>query len=99
RRVAVLVAQGVPPAELFAAVIDELEGLFHLDRDGTDIAGVVRFDSGPEFVAVGVSSGMDEVAGGTRWGPNDLYATTRVLRTGRSARVDADELAEAGGPD
>jgi signal transduction histidine kinase len=96
-RVAVLVAQGVPPADLFAAVIDELEGLFHLDRDGTDIAGVVRFDSGPEFVAVGVSSGMDEVTGGTRWGPTDLYATTRVFRTGRSARVDADEL--AGGPD
>jgi GAF domain-containing protein len=99
RRVAVLVAQGVPPADLFAAVIDELESLFHLDRDGTDIAGVVRFDSGPEFVAVGVSSGMDEVAGGTRWAPKDLYATTRVFRTGRSARVDANELAEAGGPD
>jgi signal transduction histidine kinase len=98
-RVAVLVARGVPPADLFAAVIDELESLFHLDRDGTDVAGVVRFDSGPEFVAVGVSSGMDEVAGGTRWGPKDLYATTRVFRTGRSARVDADELADAGGPE
>jgi GAF domain-containing protein len=98
RRVAVLVAQSVPPAALFAAVIDELESLFHLDRDGTDIAGVVRFDPGPEFVAVGVSRGMDEVAGGTRWGPNDLYATTRVFRTGRAARVDAHELAEPGGP-
>src|SRR4029077_9958449 len=40
-----------------------------------------------------------EVAGGTLWGPKDLYVTTRVFRTGRSARVDADELDEAGGPD
>ena len=32
-------------------------------------------------------------------GTEDCIATTRVFRTGRSARVDADELAEAGGSD
>jgi GAF domain-containing protein len=50
RRVATLVAQGVAPAEIFAAVSAEVDQLFRLDVDTSDLAGVVRFDPGPELL-------------------------------------------------
>ena len=36
---------------------------------------------------------------GSRWGLKDLYVSTRVFRTERSARVDESDLASLGGPD
>ena len=98
RRVATLVAQDAAPAEIFAAVSAEVDRLFGFDLDVTDVAGVVRFDPGPELVVVGVSKGLDAVTLGSRWEPVDLYAPTRVLRTGCSARVDEADLASVGGP-
>jgi hypothetical protein len=52
RRLATLVAQGVPPAEIFAAVSDEVEALF-----GSG-AVVMKFDHDlPGVVFAGVSTG------------------------------------------
>ena len=99
RRVAMLVAQGVPPAEIFSAVSDEIERLFRLEGDPTAVGAVIRIDPGPEFALVGASRSVDAVPVGLRWGPRDLYASTRVLRTGRSARIDEADLDAVGGPD
>jgi PAS domain S-box-containing protein len=99
RRVAMLVAQGVPPAELFSAVSNEIERLFRLEGDPTAVGAVIRIDPGPEFVLAGASRSVDAVPVGLRWGPKDLYASTRVLRTGRSARIDEADLDALGGPD
>jgi signal transduction histidine kinase/putative methionine-R-sulfoxide reductase with GAF domain len=94
RRVATLVAEGVPPADVFAAVSREVEHVFALRTDIT--ATVVRFDSGPECVLVGASKPIPETPLGTRWQPNDLYVSTRVLKTAASSRVDEADLAVGG---
>ena len=61
RRVATLVARGVPPVEIFSAVSDEVTGLFGAQ------AGVVRFEhEGPAVVFVGISKAID-LPVGTRW--------------------------------
>jgi signal transduction histidine kinase len=95
-RVATLVAEGAPPDTIFSAVSDEIALLFELDSNASDVATIVRFDPGPEFVLVGTSKSGD-LAIPPRWGPRDLYVSTRVLRTGCSARVDEQELVTAGG--
>ena len=98
RRVATLVAEGVAPAELFAAVTREFAGLFATPEPAF-IPSIVRFDPGPEFVLVGSSEPEIEPPIGSRWEPTDLYASTRVFRTGSSAQVDAREVAEGTGPE
>ena len=99
RRVATLVAEAVPPAEIFSAVSREVELVSGVDPDTTDAATVVRFDPGDECVLVGASKPIAETPLGLRWQPNELYVSTRVLRTGRSARVDEAELDAVGGPE
>jgi signal transduction histidine kinase/putative methionine-R-sulfoxide reductase with GAF domain len=94
RRVATLVAEGVPPADVFAAVSREVEHVLSHLIDNT--ATVVRFDPGPECVLVGASRPIPETPPGKRWEPDDLYVSTRVLRTGASARVDETDLAVGG---
>ena len=98
RRVATRVAQGAPPAEVFAAVSAEVVRLLVLAPERADFAAVVRFDPGPVHVIVGVSRALEAVPLGSRWPAADLYAETRVLRTGRSARVGEDDLV-VGGPE
>jgi PAS domain S-box-containing protein len=98
RRVATLVAQGVRPAEIFSAVSEEGDRLFGLDVATLDVATVVRFDPGPEFVVVGAGKNTEGIPLGSHWAAHDLYVSTRVLRTGRSARVDPGDLASDGGP-
>jgi hypothetical protein len=98
RRVATLVAQGVPPAELFAAVTKEVAHVFS-GLEPPLVATVIRFDPGPECVLVGRSRPYEREPIGSRWAPKDLYVSTRVLRTGRSARVDEADLESRGGPD
>jgi signal transduction histidine kinase len=98
RRVATLVAEGVPPNKLFAAVTTEVARLFS-GGEPSLTATVIRFDSGPECVLVGASSGYTRMPVGWRWAPKDLYVSTRVLRTGRSARVDEADLDAVRGPD
>jgi PAS domain S-box-containing protein len=94
RRVATLVARGVRPAEIFSAVSKEVDRLFGLDE-----ATVGRFDpEGPAFVVVGVAKSVEGIPIGSRWELNDLYVSSKVFLTGRSARVDASDLASVGGP-
>jgi PAS domain S-box-containing protein len=98
RRVATLVAEGVQPTEVFSAVSREVERVFAMDQ-ATDLATVVRFDPGPEFVLVGAAKTFEGLSIGSRWEPKGLYVSTRVFRTGRSARVEQSDLLSVGGPD
>jgi signal transduction histidine kinase len=98
RRVATLVAHGVAPAEIFTAVSDAVGHLFDLDDQPTDMAAVIRFDPGPEFVLVGAVKQSAGIPAGSRWGPNDRYVSTTVLRTGRSARIDENHVPALGQP-
>jgi signal transduction histidine kinase len=92
RRVATLVAQGVPPMEIFSAVSDEVARLFGAQ------AGVLRFEpDGSAVVFVGVSTTLD-LPVGTRWEFQPGMASAEVYRTGRSARVDAMDWSSASGP-
>jgi signal transduction histidine kinase len=92
RRVATLVARGVPPAEIFSAVSDEVVGLFGVR------SAVLRFEhEGPAAVFVGVSQTL-ELPVGTRWEFQPGMAAAEVYRTGRSARVDAMKWSSASGP-
>ena len=99
RRVATLVAQDVPPADIFAAVSQEVERMAGSLLDPSVAATVVRFDPGPECVLVGASREIAETPLGSRWQPHDLFVSTRVLRTGRSARVDESDLVSVAGPE
>jgi signal transduction histidine kinase len=92
RRVATLVARGVPPIEVFSAVSDEVARLFRAQ------AGVVRFErDSPAVVFVGVSKTLD-LPVGTRWEFQPGMASAEVYRTGRSARVEAMDWSSASGP-
>ena len=98
RRVATLAAEGVPSAELFAGVTGEVANMFS-GVDSSLLVSVVRFDPGPEHVLVGASRAYAQEPLGSRWAPRDLYVSTRVQRTGGSARVDEADLDTIGGPD
>jgi signal transduction histidine kinase len=82
--VATLVARGVPAAEVFSAVAEEVGRL--LDADATMI-GRLEPDG---TIAVVASSGSasDYAPVGSRLELESNMVTTRVVRTGRSARVD-----------
>jgi PAS domain S-box-containing protein len=84
RRVATLVARGVPPAEVFSAVAEEVERL--LDAEATAIARLEP-DGTMAIVASG-GTARDELPVGTRLELDSDTAIAKVLRTGRSARVD-----------
>ncbi len=98
RRVATLVAQGVPPAELFTAVTKEVAHVFS-GVEPALVATVIKFDPDRECVLVGASRPYELEPIGSRWAPRELYVSTRVLRTGCSARVDEVDLESLGGPD
>jgi signal transduction histidine kinase/uncharacterized protein YoaH (UPF0181 family) len=82
RRVATLVARGVPSPEVFAAVAREVGQLLDVDSahmaryDGDSVVGVASWGTG----AV--------VAGGTRTSLEGESVTARVFRTGRPERVE-----------
>ena len=92
RRVATLVAHGLPPDEVFSAVSDEVTRLFRSQ------AAVLRFEhDGPVAVFVGLSNTLD-LPVGTRWKFEPGMASAEVYHTGRSARVDAMDWLSADGP-
>jgi GAF domain-containing protein len=99
RRVATLVAQQPSPEEIFEVVSVEVARVFGFAADPAlpDIAGVVRFEPGPALVAVGASKLSEAVKLGVRFPTDELYVSSHVLRTGRSARVGADDLDSVGG--
>ena len=85
RRVAELVAQEVPPSELFGAVTREVGTLF-----GVDYAGMVRYEADPRVIAgVALWAAVGELpprSTRSRIEPGDLPAM--VADTGKPARVD-----------
>src|SRR5437763_9648803 len=83
RRIATLVARGIPPAELFSAVAEEVARL--LSADGAFVAQLEP-ESSLTVLAVG-GRGPDIVTGERRQiePPGPIAA---VVRTGRPARVD-----------
>jgi PAS domain S-box-containing protein len=85
QRVATLVARGVEPAELFAAVSREVGRMF-----GSDLAAVARWDpDGPSQIIVGLIRPMAGWDVGSRMPLAETTAAAAVYRTGRSARTDA----------
>jgi signal transduction histidine kinase len=95
RRVATLVARGVPADETFAAVSDVVGHLI-----GTDSATVIRFDDDGEGIChVGVASNMaDAYPLGAHWKFVDGMASAEVYRTGRSARGGGRDWSKVEGP-
>jgi signal transduction histidine kinase len=95
RRVATLVARGLPPTEIFAAVAEEVGGLvpvvgtrilrYEADGTATVIAGWSPEVEAPPELDVGKSLALDGES-----------VARRVLRSGRPARID--NYAGAGGP-
>jgi signal transduction histidine kinase len=77
RRLATAVAHGVPPAEMFRAVAEEIGPLLGADR-----TAVVRFETDRTATVV---------AGVGRWIEDVEF--TQLLRTGRSARVGGSAVA------
>jgi signal transduction histidine kinase len=83
RRVATLVAQGEPPAVLFAAVAKEVGALF-----STDMVGILRFGPGGAATLMG-RHGMQHEPGARGKLPAHTAAAS-VQQTGHAARVDVD---------
>jgi GAF domain-containing protein len=90
RRVATLVAQGAPPEQVFAAVIDEVMELFPVDY-----AGMARYEPDGMATAVAARGTTDFPVGSSRilGGKN---TATLVFETGRPVRIDG--YADATGP-
>ncbi|MEA2150005.1 MAG: hypothetical protein QOD69_1835 [Solirubrobacteraceae bacterium] len=94
RRLATAVARGVAPAEVFAAIAEEIAPLL-----GADEAAVTRFE--PDRTATVVAARgpwIAEVGIGMRLELDDSLAIAKVFRTGRSARVDGQDDSTASGP-
>jgi signal transduction histidine kinase len=82
RRVATLVAAGVPPEEVFAAVADEAGRLFLVD-----VASLHRYE--PDGTATIVASAGGRFAVGSRLKLTGKNSTTLVYQSGRAARVES----------
>jgi GAF domain-containing protein len=89
RRMATLVAQGVPADKLFTAVTEEVGRLF-----GADLAGLGRYvsDDSVSAVAWWAAQGEHPDISGT-WPLDDDSMTGTIFRTGRPARQDHWEAA------
>jgi PAS domain S-box-containing protein len=90
RRVATLVARGVSAAEIFSAVAKEVGRVL-----GADDAAVLRFEPDGGGIIAGFANVRPELPLGTRWEPDDAFATTAVWRTGRAARREGDAFRSA----
>jgi signal transduction histidine kinase len=92
RRLAMLVARGVPPVELFAAVAEEVASL--LDADSAFVAHLDPDDVLTILAAGGARA--DEFVAGERLYVEPPMAVAKVLLTGQPARADDYEQ---GSPD
>jgi signal transduction histidine kinase len=94
RRLATAVARGVPPAEIFRAVAEEVGPLL-----GADDAAVVRFEPDRAFtIMAGAGGWVAQLENEVRFELDDSLAIAEVFRTGRSARVDQGDYSTASGP-
>jgi signal transduction histidine kinase len=92
RRIATLVARGVPPEDVFAAVTEEVAQLLPVNS-----AAMGRYDRDGMFTTVAAwSTGVAAFPVGRRWIPEGKNVTTIVFETGRPARID--DFADASGP-
>ncbi|MDX6684899.1 MAG: hypothetical protein QOF86_1027 [Baekduia sp.] len=92
RRVATLVARGVPPEEVFAAVTEEVGRLF-----AVDLATMSRYEpDGTLAIVAAWGRGEEHLRVGSRWPLGGRNLGTLVSETGRPARID--NLADATGP-
>jgi len=92
RRVATLVARGVPPTTVFSAVTREV-GLF----SGADLARMERYEvDGTVTGVAGWSRHEEQLAVGTRFALEGPSIAALVLQTSGPVRVDS--FAEASGP-
>jgi signal transduction histidine kinase len=83
RRVATLVAQGLPPEQVFAAVTEEVGLLLE-----ADLAALSRLDDEESVTTVMIwTRGRGTSAVGRRWALGGENVATTVARTGRPARV------------
>jgi signal transduction histidine kinase len=84
RRVATLVARGVPPAEVFAAVAREVGHFLPVDS-----ASMCRYESDGSLTFVAQSGAVAaHFPVGSRWALGGHNLGTLVFETGRPARVD-----------
>jgi signal transduction histidine kinase len=85
RRVATLVARGVPPEEVFAAVSDEVERLLPVE-----FAAMGRYEPDGTMTTVATSSRVgDRFPVGGRWTIEGKNVSTIVAQTGRPVRIDS----------
>jgi signal transduction histidine kinase len=89
RRVATLVARGVPPEEAFGAVATEVGRLFLVD-----VANIIRYE--PDGTLTMVASAEDRFPVGRQWPLGGRNVGTLVFETGRPARIDS--YADSTGP-
>lgn len=90
RRVATLVAEGVPPSAVLDAVVAEMEALLDADQ-----VALNRFEPGEEIVVL-AHRGLDVVRTpvGSRVSTTGESVTAFVRRTGRPARIESYDGAE-----
>jgi signal transduction histidine kinase len=92
RRIATLVARGVPSEEVFAAVAGEVGQLFSVAY-----GGLGRYESdGTVIIVAGSGRKGQDVPVGRRWRLGGRNINTLVFETGRAARIDGYD--DASGP-
>jgi len=92
RRVATLVADAAPPAQVFAAVTEEAARLLH-----ADYATINRYGpDGTARVVGGWTSTGPVLPAGSEWSAGGRNVNTQVFQTGQAARID--DYATASGP-
>jgi signal transduction histidine kinase len=94
RRIATLVAKGVQPEVVFAAVTEEVAATFRAITD------MMRFEHDPPgVVLVGASKEIEEIdiPIGAHWDIDDAPAAAKVYRAGRSARVNREDWSSVEG--
>jgi len=82
RRVATLVAEGAPPSEIFAAVVDEVDSI--LELQGVEL---VRYE-GDGIGTIVAASGDHPFLPGSVWTLEGPSVMSKVLASGRPARID-----------
>src|SRR4051794_38609811 len=92
RRVATLVARGVPADALFGGMCEEVEAVV-----GSEVTVVVRFEADGTVTIMGTDADRHPV--GARLDLDPDYVVAEVHRTGRAARFDADDPASPDMPE
>lgn len=82
RRVATLVAEGASPADVFAAVAEEVAQV-----SGLPLVEIARFDPDDTLTVIG-AAGAHPFQPGTRWPMDNATGSAGILTTRRPARIE-----------